>query len=145
MTEFDAQNARIRTILGDEQDQSFEKAIERFYQHLKASLQLPCDVTGIEDFRWEEYYVFGPGNPKEYQRLRKTQPSYQDSFELMAIEKDAWSEWMMFDSEDLAAHVVRKSDGQEFYLGLAEIEAVERGSVNHQLLDDYSVWFVNNR
>ena len=63
----------------------------------------------------------------------------------MAIENDTWSEWMMFDVEDLAARVRRKSDGVEFYLGLAEISAVERDSMNHQRLDDYSVWFVNNR
>ncbi len=52
---------------------------------------------------------------------------------------------MLFDTEDLAARVRRQSDGVEFYLGLAEIEAVERGTGNYQLLDDYSLWFVNNR
>ena len=51
----------------------------------------------------------------------------------------------MFGGEDLAARVRRQSDDKEFYLGLAEIEAVEQGTVNYQLLDDYSVWFVNNR
>ncbi len=144
MTEFDAQDQRIEAILGNEQELSFEAVIERFYQHIKASLSLPCDVTGIEDFRWEEYYVLGPGNEAEYDLLCKTQPSYQDTFELLAIEKEVFSEWMMFDGEDLAARVRRKSDKKEFYLGLAEIEAVEQGS-NYQLLDDYSVWFVNNR
>ena len=52
---------------------------------------------------------------------------------------------MMFIDEDLAARVRRKSDAKEFYLGLAEIEAVEQSSINYLLLDDYSVWFVNNR
>ena len=47
--------------------------------------------------------------------------------------------------EDLAGHVRRKSDGKEFYLGLAEIVAVDKKSKNYQLLDDYAVWFVNNR
>ncbi len=145
MTERDAQDARIQTILSDEQDQRFEEAIERFYQHITASLQLPCDVRGIEDFDWEEYYVFGPGDTSEYQRLCKTQPSSEDTFELIAIEKHIFSEWMMFGDEDLAARVRRKSDGVEFYLGLAEIEAVKRNSLNYQLLDDYAVWFVNNR
>ena len=145
MTEFDAQNARTKTIVGDGEDQSFEQAIERFYQHLTESLQLPCDVTGIEDFDWEEYYVLGPGDYAEYNKLRKTQPSYQDIFELLAIEKETGSEWMMFLGEDLAARVQRKSDGVAFHLGLAEIETVERGSLNHQLLYDYAVWFVNNR
>ncbi len=145
MTEFDAQEARIDAIFGNEQELSFEAAIERFYQHIKATLSLPCDVTGIEDFRWEEYYVLGPGDEGEYEKLCKTQPSYQDTFELLSIEKEVFGEWMMFDGEDLAAFVRRKSDGKQFYLGLAEIEVVEQGTVNYQLLDDYSVWFVNNR
>ena len=145
MTEFDAQQARIDAIFGNEQQLSFEAAIKRFYQHLLRSLKLPCDVTGIEDFRWEEYYVWGPGDEAEYEKRCKTQPSYQDTFELLSIEKEVFSEWMMFGGEDLAARVRRQSDGVEFYLGLAEIEAVEHSAVNYQLLDDYSVWFVNNR
>ncbi len=145
MTEFDAQQARIDAIFGNDQELSFEAAIERFYQHLLRSLKLPCDVTGIEDFRWEEYYVLGPGDEGEYEKLCKTQPSYQDTFELLSIEKEVFGEWMMFDGEDLAAFVRRKSDGKQFYLGLAEIEVVEQGTVNYQLLDDYSLWFVNNR
>jgi hypothetical protein len=87
---------------------------ERFYQHLLRSLKLPCDVTGIEDFRWEEYYILGPGDEAEYEKLCKTQPSYQDTFELLAIEKEVFSEWMMFDGEDLVARVRRKSDDKEF-------------------------------
>jgi len=53
--------------------------------------------------------------------------------------------WMMFYSEDVAAHVRRRSDGKEFYLGLAEIKAVDKKSINYQLIDDYAVWLVNNR
>lgn len=144
MTQLDEQDARIEEIIGiDEAD--FEDGVDKFLCHLKSSLQLPCDVTGIEDFDWEEFYLLGPGDSKEYKQLRKDQPSYQDTFELLAIEKDVYSEWMMFHDEDLAAHVRRKSDGKEFVLGLAEIEAVDKKSLNYQLLDDYSVWFVNNR
>jgi hypothetical protein len=51
---------------------------------------------------------------------------------------------MMFD-EDIAAHVRRISDGKKFVLGLAELEATDKKSPNFQLLDDYAVWFVNNR
>ena len=145
MTEFDAQQARIDVIFGNDEELSFEQAFERFYQYLTQSLQLPCDVTGIEDFRWEAYYVLGPGDEVEYVKLCKTQPSYQDTFELLSIEKEMFSEWMLFGGEDLAARVRRKSDNKQFYLGLAEVEAVEQGTGNFQLLDDYSVWFVNNR
>ncbi len=130
MTESDAQQARIDAIFGNDEELSFEHAIERFYQYLIQSLQLPCNVSGIEDFRWEAYYVLGPGDEAEYEKLCKTQPSYPDTFELLSIEKEMFSEWMLFHTEDLAARVRRQSDGVEFYLGLAEIEAVERGTGN---------------
>lgn len=146
MTELDPQDTRIEAIIGDENESSnFGDAVEKFYDHLARFLQFPCDVTGIEDFRWEERYVFGAGDSKEYQKLRKIQPSYQDTFVLLAIEKDTYSEWMLFHGEDLTGYVRRKSDGKEFYLGLAEIEVVDKKSKNYQLLNDYSVWFVNNR
>ena len=83
--------------------------------------------------------------PKEYEKLRKTHPSYQDIFELLDIEEGIVSEWMLFQGDDLAAHVRRKSGGKEFYLGLAELKAVDKKAKNYQLLDDYSVWFVSNR
>ncbi len=95
--------------------------------------------------RWEEYYVIGPGDRKEYERLRKNQPSYKDIFELLAIENGIYSEWMMFCVRGCGGRVRRKSDGKEFHLGLAEIQAVNKKSKNYQLLNDYSVWFVNNR
>ena len=89
----------------------------------------------------------GQGKSKQIRDIMKMhpQPSDQDTFELLAIEKDVDSEWMMYHGEDLAGHVRRKSDGQEFYLGLAEIKAVDEESLNYQRLDDYAVWFVNNR
>lgn len=145
MSRMDAQESRIAAIVGGDDESTFDEGIEKFYDFLKSSLQLPCDVTGIEDFRWEEYYVIGPGDPREYERLRRTQPSYQDTFQLLAIERDVFSEWMMFHDEDIAGRVRRKSDGKEFYLGLAEIKAVNKKSKNYELLHDFAVWFVNNR
>jgi hypothetical protein len=144
MSRMTAQDARIAAIVGDGEKSTFDEGADKFSQHLKTSLQLPCDVTGIEDFRWEEYWVIGPGDPKEYERLRRTQPSFRDTFELLAIEKDVHSEWMLF-HDDLAGHVRRKSDGKEFHLGLCEIKAIDKKSKNYQLLDDFAVWFVNNR
>ena len=52
---------------------------------------------------------------------------------------------MMFRCDDIAACVRRNSDGKEFVLGLAELKATDRKSRNYQLLDDYAVWFANNR
>lgn len=146
MAKRDAQDARIEAVLGDDMgDVTFKEGVEKFYKHLKASLQLPCDVTGIEDFNWEEVYVFGSGDRREYRELCKTQPSFRDKYELLGIEKNPFSEWILFQGDDLGARVRRKSDGKEFILGLAELKAVDRKSRNYQLLDDFSVWLVNSR
>lgn len=140
----DAQDRRIAAVLGDG-EMDFDEAVGIFCKHLKAKLRLPCEVTGIEDFSWEEPYVLGVWDEQEYERLKKTQPSYSDRFELLEIAQDQYSEWMLFPGEDIAAHVRRTSDGREFRLGLAELEATDKKSPNYQLIDDYAVWFVNNR
>jgi hypothetical protein len=101
-------------------------------------------VTGIEGFQWEEYYVIGPGGAAEYRSLRQSRPSYRDVFELTAIEIDAESEWSMVPDE-LKARCRRKNDSEQFILGLSELKATNEHSSNYQLLDDYSVWLVNDR
>jgi len=65
----DAQDKRIAAILGEIEDVDFEETIDIFFEYLKNNLSLPCEVTGIEDFRWEEIYVFGPGDQAEYDHL----------------------------------------------------------------------------
>ena len=139
------QDERIAAILADDEGLAFEDAVKRFFDHLKEKLELPCTVAPTDDLNWEEYYVIGPGDEMEYEQLKKTQPSCEDRFELLEIELGAWSKWMLFGTEDIGAHVQRGSDGRKFCLGLAELEATDRKSANHQLIDDYSVWFVNSR
>ena len=145
MVRIDETWQRIAAVLGEVSEERHERCVEKLYQHLRASLQLPCEVTGIEDFEWEEIYVLGPGDPVEYQELRLTRPTYTDRFELLEIEKEVDSEWMMFHHADLGAHVRRKSDRKEFRLGLSELKAVGKDSLNMRLLDDYSTWFCNSR
>jgi len=141
----DAQDKRIATILGKIEDLNFDETIDIFCEYLKTNLSLPCKVTGIEDFRWEEIYVFGYGDEEEYDLLKKTQPSYTDRYELLGIDRKGKSEWMLCWGDDIGAIVRRISDGKEFLLGLSELEAIDKKSKNYELLDDYSVWFVNNR
>ena len=45
MTQMDAQDARIREIIGDDEASTFDDCIDKFRDHLTSSLQLPCDVT----------------------------------------------------------------------------------------------------
>ena len=145
MESVDIQDGRIRAVLGDDEEPVSEETVKRYHEHLKKHLKVPFEVTGIEDFRWEEFYVVGPGDAEEYKRLKKTQPSYEDRYDLIEIDPENDSEWMLFAGEDIGALVRRKSDGRRFCLGLAELEATDRKSANYQLLDDYAVWFVNNR
>jgi hypothetical protein len=105
---------------------------------------LPCDVTGIEDFQWEEFFVLGPGNRADYKKLQQNRPSYRDIFELTSITLDSESEWCMVPDE-LKAHVHRKTDGKRFVLGLSELKATDKDSQNYQMLHDYTVWLVNYR
>jgi len=145
MSERDNQDARIAAIIGDGEDRTIEDCAAKFFEYLKAHLQLPCEVTGVEDFRWEEPYVIGGWDQEEYQRLKETQPSYEDRFELLKIEQTGFSEWMMFYGEDIAAYVRRISDGKKFILGLAELKATDTKSPNALLVEDFGCWLVNSR
>jgi hypothetical protein len=137
--------ARIEAILGDDTAGDIDDCIEKLFDHLTRNLVLPCEVTGVEDFDWEEPYVVGGLSPSQYRELKKTQPSYRDVYTLLSIDLDTQSEWMLCPGEDIAAHVRRRSDNREFWLGLAELKAVDKGSANQQLLDDYGKWFFNSR
>ncbi|MDQ3652659.1 MAG: calcium-binding protein [Acidobacteriota bacterium] len=138
MPKLDDQDKRISVIFGREIPEVKEKTLEIYLAHLKQHLELPCQLTGIEDFDWEEYYVIGPGDKKEYEGLKKTKPSYSDTFNLISC--DEIDEWV-----GIIANVRRVSDRKKFALPLADLEAVNKKSGNYQLLDDYSVWFVNHR
>ena len=138
------QYKRIVNILGNIEQLDFDQTIDIFYEFLKTSLTLPAEVTGIEDFRWEEIYVFGPGDKKEYEQLKKNQPSYTDRYELLEIVRNAKPPWAMYYEEDIGACVRRISDGRKFLLGLSELKATYRKSRHYQLLEDYSAWFVND-
>jgi hypothetical protein len=140
-TSWREQEQRIFSVIGGE-DVDSKTAFRRWHKHLTTSLTLPCDVTGIEDFQWEEFFVCGPGDRSEYKELRMTRPSHRDVFELTAVEVDAASEWCLVPDE-LKAHVRRKTDGKRFVLGLSELKSTDRRSKNYQVLHDYSVWLVN--
>lgn len=112
-----------------------QQTVECYRQYLKENISTPCLVTGIEDFPWEERYVFGYGDPKEYKKLKKTKPSYKDTFELIKIDDEP--------DEQIFVSVKRISDKKVFRLELDWLEAVDQESHNYMLLHDYSVWFVN--
>lgn len=129
---------RIEQIFNKFDDLSRRLETLVYYKsYLEANLKFPLRITGIEDFDWEEFYIFGPGNKREYEMLKKTQPSYTDIFSMSRIDSYYDEDYGLF------AKVTRLTDKKRFQLPLAEMKAVEKKSPEYQLLEDYSVWFVN--
>ncbi|MEG4517041.1 MULTISPECIES: calcium-binding protein [unclassified Microcoleus] len=109
----------------------------KYLEYIKQNIQLPCHVTGIEEFEWEEEYTMGYGSKKEYAKLKKTQPSYTDRFTINRLDD------FVIQEEGIFVQVQRVGDRQKFMLPLFELESVDVISRNNQLLDDYAVWFLN--
>ena len=134
---FDNQEKRISKILDDSDLSVNGKSLRKYREFLIENLKGRILLTGIEDFSWEERFIFGYGSEIEYKELRKTNPSYKDKFKLLKI-------LAVEDGEvDLIAKVSRKSDLKKFEIPLSELKSVDRKSVNYELLDDFSVWIVN--
>ncbi|HEY9295974.1 MAG TPA: hypothetical protein VIQ31_06310, partial [Phormidium sp.] len=74
---------RIELIFKNKNLEVNEKNLLLYMEYLKKNIELPCHLTGSEDFEWEEQYVIGDGNKKEYERLKKTNPSYTDTFKFL--------------------------------------------------------------
>ena len=140
MNKFEKQEKRIIAILGTEEVDVTRKTLSTYLKYMKNHVEIPCQLTGIEDFEWEEPYVFGFRSKKEYEELKKTQPSYKDKFNLIKFVDEIDDYY-----DGIFIHVQRISDKKEFVLPLADLKSTDRKSKNYQLLDDYSVWFVNNR
>ena len=136
MSDTKAQENRIEKILGEDNLEVSDESLEMYRSYLQKNIKRPCQLTGIEDFRWEEYYILGPGDKKEYEELKKTQPSYQDVFTFISFDDQV-------DDEGLMAKVTRISDRKQFILPLADLKATDKKSPNYRLIDDYAVWFVN--
>jgi hypothetical protein len=140
MGEYEKQEKRIIVILGTKKLDVTRKTLSTYLKYLKNHVETPCQLTGIEDFEWEEAYVFGFGSKREYQELKKTQPSYTDKFNLIDFIDDIDDEY-----DGIFVNVQRLSDKKQFILPIADLKSTDKKSKNYQLLDDYSVWFVNNR
>lgn len=131
------QDARIEKILGEENLKVSDESLKLYRSYLQEHILVPCEVTGIEDFRWEEYYIFGPGDKEEYEKLKKTRPSYRDIYTFISFDE------LIDDMAGLMVKVKRIADRKQFVLPLADLKTIDKKSPNSQLLDDYSVWFVN--
>ena len=142
MSDYDEQSARIQSVFNlAEISEVTEENLDHYLKWLKGKLKVPCILTGIESmgyFSWEERYEFGYGSQKDYERIKKERGSYHEQYELKTLDKAKVEEdW------DILAPVVRVSDKKRFTIPLSELQAADKSSENYQLLNDYTVWYVN--
>lgn len=137
--DFDLQafETRLREILGPHINARPEKQIGCFLKYLKKTIVDPCHLTGVDEFEWEEKYLFGSGRQSQYEKLKQNNPSHTDIFLLLRFLD-------RIDEEDgILVAVKREGDGQQFTLPLIELEVTDPDSRNSQLIEDYSLWFLN--
>jgi hypothetical protein len=79
---FKNQEKRIEEVFQDKTEDLSKRleTIKIYKEYLDQNLSYPIELTGIEDFNWEEFYLLGPGSQKEYEKLKKSNPSYLDTF-----------------------------------------------------------------
>lgn len=137
--DFEKQEKRIESVFPKDLDNISKRTetIKIYKAYLESNLIFPIKLTGIEDFGWEEFYIFGPGDDKEYNELKKTRPSYQDTFNMIRVDNYYDDDYGLF------AKVTRVSDKKRFQIPLADLKVIDKKSKNYQILNDYSVWFVN--
>jgi hypothetical protein len=139
MSKYEEQKKRIALILSDGDINTdlgrSPKTVQKYLNYLKENIEFPCIMTGIEDFPWEEKFIFGSDDEEEYENLKKTNPSYKDIFELLEFDDTP--------NDQIIVQVRRLKDKKKFYLALDYLESIDKNTKNYQLLDDYACWYVN--
>lgn len=134
----DPDEARIARVFGAKNvPKVSQKNLLKYRQYLLKHFDRKTILTGREDFPWEEYYVLGPGSLAEYEKLKKTNPSYTDKYEFIDLSEEEVEE------NDLLATVKRLSDGMNFEVGLSWFTTEKEVGEDFQLLDDFATWVVN--
>ena len=130
--------ARLRLVFGrDEVPGVTKRTMREYRRYLSKHLSRRCRVTGRDDFPWEEFYVFGPGDPEEYEELKKDRPSYADQYAIVKLVAEPSIGY------DIMAVAERLIDGKRFELELSWLKAVDEKSSDYQLLEDFGSWQVN--
>jgi len=135
-SEIDEIEGRIEGILKSDDLSVNEENLEVYREYLTKNISKACILTGIENFSWEEPYILGGWDRREYEELKKVNPSYTDHFQFIELEE-------VDERIGLTVKVKRVSDGNLFSLPLCDLEAVDENSENYQLVADYSFWKTN--
>jgi hypothetical protein len=128
---------RILQILKSDDSSVNEHNQGMYCEYLRKNIQMPCIMTGMEDFDWEEPYLLGGWSQKEYEKLKLTNPSYTDKFEFICFvaEIDDW--------KGIISKVMRLSDNKKFDLPIWDLMVTDIKSPNYLLISDYSYWMTN--
>ncbi len=113
---FEEQERRITTILSDDDLSVTEENQNIYFDYLQKHLQKPILLTGMEDFPWEEKYFLGGWSKKEYEKLKKTQPSYTDKFEFIELLED------IDEMYGIIAKVKRITDNETVYVAIVGLK-----------------------
>lgn len=127
---------KIMAILGSENIEVNLRNQKKYLSYLSQSIDNKrCILTGNQEFAWEDYYIFGSGTPKEYEKQRKTEASFMDQFNFISFSPD------ISKSDGIMVKVERLSDGKLFTLPLWQLEPIETTTKNFELISDYVTWF----
>lgn len=113
--------------------------LTRYYDYLLDKLPVGLRLTGREDlgyFGWEERFIWGGGNDKEYKELKEKFASCDDKFKFIRLHS-------ISEEFGIMAEVQRITDKNLFTIPLADLVTLEEKIKEHQLIEDYSSWFVN--
>ena len=137
MSDCEMQDTRIEAILGEDNLDVSDESLILYRSYLQKSIVKPCELKCSGQCEWENYYIFGLGDKKEYEELRKSRPSCKDIFMFMSFDT------FIDDTAGLMVKVKRVSDRKQFVMPLADLEATDEKSSNYKLIDDYAYWYVN--
>jgi hypothetical protein len=116
-----------------------KEMLTRYHTFLLDKLVAGLKMTGREElgyFSWEERFAWGGGDAKEHEAIKQKYASCEDTFEFIRLTD--WNEEL-----GLMAEVRRITDQKMFIIPLVDLEVCKRKTREHQLVDDYSCWFVN--
>lgn len=138
MRDFAGAFKRIAKVFGmAEAPKVGKERLQIYREYLLQHFDKETLLTGREDFLWEEFYVFGPGDKREYEELKKVRASHTDIFMLIDIPKKT------IDGHDLIARVRREPNGKKFEIGLSWLTTKKKRTAAYQMLDDFATWIVN--